>query len=756
MAIQKVFECSAIGTAAKPIDNSDEFRNNEGEFLKFICLVQGGFEMRNFKIKQDKKEDFSSGVVGFRRELLHKKERFFNRELSWLEFNQRVLEQAITKKTPLLERLRFFDIFISNLDEFYMRRVGRLRNQVLSPLSFQSLDGLSPKQQITKIKERVQEQMDLMEEGLTGQVYPSLEREGIRLFKWSELKKDSKEKLAEVFISNIFPILTPLAVDYGHPFPFISNLSKSLGVCLLHPVSGEKVFSRVKIPHEIPQWYCIEDEKGDAYINIEEIVINNLMALFPGTEILDKLIFRVTRNSGFEGDEDGSLDLKEHVEEGLREQKFSPVIRLEYCGETKDSWILDYIKNELEIDSADVYRMGCLPNYTRFAELIKMDKPHLKFRPWKAKVPREFLDRKSNIFHKIKGKDIIVHHPYESFSSSVERFIETAANDPKVLAIKITLYRTTLNSKIIESLIFAAQNGKQVACLVELKARFEEEQNMRLTEKLERDGIHVITGMVGLKTHSKMCLVVRQDHDKVTTYAHLGTGNYNPITSNIYTDLGLFTCREEVTREIVEVFNFLTGFSQKKDYKTLLVAPLNIKKRFLKLIDKEIKAKRELGYGRIVAKMNSLEDPDIIKALYEASMGGVKIELLVRGFCCLRPGVPGLSENIEVFSVIGRFLEHSRVYYFSGGQKEPLEGQFYIGSADWMWRNLMGRVEVITPLLSAESKSITWNILNVNLKDSVSSWALGPDGKYDKRECEGKNVLGTHEYLMREYEKNAD
>ena len=539
--------------------------------------------MTSSKIKQDKKEDFIPGVAGF-----EKAERSFNRELSWLEFNQRVLEQAITKETPLLERLRFFDIFVSNLDEFYMRRVGRLRNQVLSPLSFQSSDGLSPKQQIIKIKARVQEQMKLMQEELSGQIYPALEKEGIRPVRWSDLKNESKEKLTEVFIGNIFPILTPLAVDYGHPFPFISNLSKSLGVSLLHPVNGEKVFSRVKIPHEIPQWYRIEDEKGHTYINIDEIVINNLEELFPGTKILDKLIFRVTRNSDFEGDE--SLDLKEHIEEGLREQKFSPVIRLEYGGETKDSWILDYIKNELEIDAEDVYRMSCLPNYTRFDELIKIDKPHLKFRPWKPKIPRDFLDKKSNIFHKIKGKDIVVHHPYESFSSSVERFIETAANDPKVLAIKITLYRTTLNSKIIESLIFAAQNGKQVACLVELKASFEEEQNMRLTEKLEREGIHVITGMVGLKTHSKMCLVVRRDHDKVTTYTHLGTGNYNPVTSNIYTDLGLFTCREEVTREVMEVFNFLTGFSQKKDYKTLLVAPLNIKKRFIELIDYEIKA----------------------------------------------------------------------------------------------------------------------------------------------------------------------
>ena len=403
--------------------------------------------------------------------------------------------------------------------------------------------------------------------------------------------------------------------------------------------------------------------------------------------------------------------------------------------------------------------MHSLPNYTKFDELIKIDKPHLKFRPWSPKTPRDFVDNKANIFHKIKGKDIVVHHPYESFSSSVERFIETAANDPKVLAIKITLYRTTLNSKIVESLIFAAQNGKQVACLVELKARFEEEQNMRLTEKLEKEGIHVITGMVGLKTHSKMCLVVRRDHDKVTTYAHLGTGNYNPITSKLYTDLGLFTCREDITREVMEVFNFLTGFSQKKDYDTLLVAPINIKKKFVELINKEVEAKKETGHGHIVAKMNSLQDPDIIEALYKASKAGVKVELIVRGFCCLKPGIEGLSENIEVTSIIGRFLEHSRIYYFSGGKKNPMEGNIYIGSADWMWRNLMGRVEVMTPLLSDEVKSVAWHTLKVNLEDEFSSWVLTPTGKYEKKKRSASKkgkCIGTHEILMREIEKSAD
>jgi len=546
-----------------------------------------------------------------------------------------------------------------------------------------------------------------------------------------------------------------LAVDYGHPFPFISNLSKSIGVCLVNPVNGEKIFSRVKIPHGISQWYAVELEgKINSYINIEEIILNNLDALFPGIEIVDTLIFRVTRNSDLEAEDDAAVDLKKHIEVGLREQKFSPVIRLEYHGTNRESWILDYIAHELKVDKEDIYQVSCLPHFTRFEELFRIDKPHLKFSTWSPKIPRDFVGKENNLFLKIKGKDILVHHPYESFSSSVESFIETGAHDPRVLAIKMTLYRTTLNSKIVESLIFAAQNGKQVTCLVEIKARFEEEKNIRLTEKLERDGVHVINGMVGLKTHSKMCLVVRQDHDKVTTYAHLGTGNYNPVTSRFYTDLGLFTCREEVTSEVMEVFNFLTGLSQKKDYETLLVAPLNLKKKFLQLIDYEKKAKKEQGHGHIVAKMNSLQDPDIIEALYAASADGVKVDLIIRGFCCLRPGVPGLSENITVYSIVGRFLEHSRAYYFSGGKKDPLEGSFFMGSADWMWRNLMGRVEVIVPLLSYEIKKVVWNTLLVNLRDPVSSWVLGPDGTYQKRELKEKKGLGTHEFLMKVYERS--
>jgi polyphosphate kinase len=557
------------------------------------------------------------------------------------------------------------------------------------------------------------------------------------------------------FQTSILPILTPLAVDYGHPFPFISNLSKSLGISLLKPFGGEKIFSRVKIPEEIPQWLMVEDGKmGISFINLEEVLVNNLNLLFPGTEIVNKMIFRVTRNIDLEEEDEWAEDLKGIIEVGLREKKFSPVIRLE-IEEGSDHWISHYISTELELSKDDIFEMGGMAHYTTFNEIINIDRPKLKYRMWNPKVHSDFLDEKANIFNKIKGKDILVHHPYESFTSSVERFIETAAHDSKVYAIKITLYRTAINSKIIDALIFAAQNGKQVACLVELKARFEEEKNIRLSEKLEKEGIHVIGGMVGLKTHTKMCMVVRKDSDMVKTYVHLGTGNYNPATSKLYSDLSFFTCRQEVADEVIQVFNYLTGLSLKKDYKTLLIAPLTMKRQFCELIYEEIKYKKRGEEGLIIAKMNALEDTDVIEALYMASMNGVKVKLIVRGFCCLRPGVPGLSENIEVISVIGRFLEHSRIYYFSGGHTDPSKGLYYVGSPDWMHRNLNVRVEVVTPLFSEESKNTAWKILSVNLYDKRSTWVMKPDGSYSQNKPENEaEKRGTHQVLMDDSEEN--
>ncbi|MEE2744302.1 MAG: polyphosphate kinase 1 [Bdellovibrionota bacterium] len=682
-------------------------------------------------------------------------EHYISRDISWLHFNERVLSEALDQRTPLLERLKFCDIFISNLDEFFIQRIGRLKSQVDSGYKMKTLDGVIPSEQLTRIREMILRQNKTLAKGLNEIIFPELSKEGIHFAKWNGLGEKNKEFISQHFQTSILPILTPLAVDYGHPFPFISNLSKSLGISLLKPSSGEKIFSRVKIPDEIPQWVTVEEGKeGITFIHLEEILLNNLNLLFPGTEILDKMIFRVTRNIDLEEEDEWAEDLKEVIEEGLREKKFSPVIRLEVEKDSNE-WISNYISTELELSPDDIYEMGQIVHYTSFGEITKIDRPKLKYKSWTPRIHSDFVDEKSNIFNKIKGKDIIVHHPYESFNSSVERFIETAAYDSKVYAIKITLYRTTINSKIIDSLIYAAQNGKQVACLVELKARFEEEKNIRLSEKLENEGIHVIGGMVGLKTHTKMCMVVRQDSDRVTTYVHLGTGNYNPLTSKLYSDLSFFTCRQEVGEEVVQAFNYLTGLSLKKDYKNIMIAPITMKRQFCELIYEEIKNKKRGKEGLIIAKMNAIEDVDIIEALYMASINGVKIKLIVRGFCCLRPGVPGLSENIEVISIIGRFLEHSRIYYFSGGQTDPSKGKFFIGSPDWMHRNLNVRVEVAVPLVTEESKSVAWKILNVNLNDKRSSWKMNQDGSYTQKVPEGeKEKLGSHAVLMSDSEEN--
>ncbi|MDC0255768.1 polyphosphate kinase 1 [Bacteriovoracales bacterium] len=682
-------------------------------------------------------------------------EHYVSRDISWLHFNERVLSEAMDQRTPLLERLKFCDIFISNLDEFFIQRIGRLKNQVDSGYKMKTLDGVIPSEQLKRIREMILRQNKALAKGLNDIIFPELSKEGIYFAKWDSLGEKNKEFISQHFQTSILPILTPLAVDYGHPFPFISNLSKSLGISLLKPSSGEKIFSRVKIPDEIPQWVTVEEGKeGITFIHLEEILLNNLNLLFPGTEILDKMIFRVTRNIDLEEEDEWAEDLKEVIEEGLREKKFSPVIRLE-VEKGSNEWISNYISTELELSPDDIYEMGQIVHHTSFGEITKIDRPKLKYKSWTPKIHSDFVDEKSNIFNKIKGKDIIVHHPYESFNSSVERFIETAAHDSKVYAIKITLYRTTINSKIIDSLIYAAQNGKQVACLVELKARFEEEKNIRLSEKLENEGIHVIGGMVGLKTHTKMCMVVRQDSDRVTTYVHLGTGNYNPLTSKLYSDLSFFTCRQEVGEEVVQAFNYLTGLSLKKDYKNIMIAPITMKRQFCELIYEEIKNKKRGKEGLIIAKMNAIEDVDIIEALYMASINGVKIKLIVRGFCCLRPGVTGLSENIEVISIIGRFLEHSRIYYFSGGQSDPSKGKFFIGSPDWMHRNLNVRVEVAVPLVTDESKSVAWKILNVNLNDKRSSWKMNQDGSYTQKVPEGeKEKLGSHAVLMSDSEEN--
>ena len=673
---------------------------------------------------------------------------YWNREDQWLAFNDRVLWQATDREKPLLERLRFCDIFISNLDEFYMKRVGGLINQRDSIHTFTSFDGRNPAEQIALIREKVIKQTKDLKSIVENKLLPALSSEGIKIVKWNDLSSDQHLYLREYFHNNIFPVLTPLAVDYVHPFPFISNLSKSLAISLREPKTGERIFARVKIPQKIKQWLSIPIEaEGYLLINCEELIINCLDELYTGMQIDAASIFRVTRHAGLEDDDGDADDLLEHVEEGLKERKFSPVLRLE-IEKDADPWLKKYLIDELDLGHDDVYEIESLSNFTNFSEIIEIvERKDLKYIPWVPKTKYQFLDDNISIFNVLKRREVLVHHPYESFNTSVERFIQSAVDDPKVLAIKLTLYRTDQNSQIIHNLIDAAEKGKQVACVVELKARFDEESNIRWAEKMENAGVHVVFGMAGLKTHSKMAMIVRDEGREIKTYVHIGTGNYNSSTSKIYTDLSFFTTRKSVTNEVIEVFNYLTGYSLKTNYKKLLVAPVSMKSKFLSLINQEIKNKNEGKPALIVAKMNQLEDIDIIEKLYAASQAGVEVLLHIRGFCCLKAGVKGLSENIKVSSYIGRFLEHSRIFYFANGSSLPEEGKFYIGSADWMYRNLNSRVEVIAPIESKELRLELWDILQIEERDNSLSWDMKPDGQYQKREQKGKKIC-LHNYLM--------
>jgi len=677
-----------------------------------------------------------------------KSQHFINREMSWLAFNQRVLFQASDRRNPIIERLRFCNIFISNLDEFFMKRVGGLLNQVVSVQSFMSIDGKSPQEQLIMICQEVSEQVQQISKIFENEIRPELASEGIHLLEWKDLSLEEKARLEDLFMKKLFPILTPLSVDPGHPFPFISNLSKNFGVAMRRPGEDERVFARVKIPAELEQWVQLNlvEEEIDRFISIDDIVRNCLHHLFPGM-IIDKVtLFRVTRNSNLSEDDEDVEDLMEFIEAELRERRFAPVLRLEH-EKDPDPWILSFLCDELEISNTDVMEMPSLVCHSTFGPIINVERPDLKYRAYRPLVPHELQEEKANIFHLIKKKDYIVHHPYESFGQTIERMIREASRDPKVLAIKMTLYRIGQQGTIVDHLIRAAETGKHVAVLIELKARFDEQRNIYLAQKLEANGVHVAYGMVGLKTHCKMCLVVRDDYDGITSYAHIGTGNYNATTANFYTDLSLLTCNPQISSEVIEVFNHLTGISLKKDYKNLLVAPLNMKQKFIQMIHQEINHTKSGKTGHIIAKMNSLEDLEIINELYEASKNGVKIDLIVRGFCCLRPGVPGLSENIRVVSIIGRYLEHSRIFYFRNAEEDEVNGHIFIGSADWMYRNLNNRLEVITPILSRELKEKVWKLLMLCLREKAIGWELANNGKYNKLQAE-PNVQGLHDILM--------
>jgi polyphosphate kinase len=679
--------------------------------------------------------------------------RFLNRDLQWLEFNRRVLAQAYDPRNPLLERVRFLAIFGSNLDEFFMKRVGGLRRQIDAGVGSPPWEPLAPAEQMVLIREKVLEQTALATRVFREALVPELRREAIELLDWGALSPGERTEVEAWYRRNIFPILTPLAVDPGHRFPFISNMSVSLGVLLRRPGESEALFARVKVPEIGGRLYRFGSSRR--FISLQQIIAHNLDDLFPGMEIAEVLPFRVTRNAETERDNEDAEDLLEQIQQQLRERRFARVVRLE-VGSRPNERIMRFLEEELQLGDDDLYETDGMLDWGTLNELADIDMPEHRWPKWSPAAPPGLEDEDADIFGLIRKGDLLVHHPYESFDHSVERFIEAAAADPKVLAIKQALYRTSGDSPFIPSLIRAAESGKQVAVLVELRARFDEARNILWARKLEDAGVHVAYGVVGYKTHTKVALVVRQEPEGIRSYAHIGTGNYNSKTARLYEDLGLLTCDPTITEDLVELFNYMTGRSLKREYAKLLVAPVAMKRRFVELIEREAAIASAGGRGRIVVKMNQLEDRSVTDALYAASRAGVSIDLVVRGFCCIRPGVKGLSENIRVTSTIGRFLEHSRIFWFGNGKADPLDGDFYIGSADWMYRNLNTRVECAAPIEARRHRERLWEILQFHLTDRRQRWIMKPDGAYmpsDPMDLAADSsalpeFVGTHQRLM--------
>lgn len=673
-------------------------------------------------------------------------EYFFNRELSWLEFNRRVLHEAMDERTPLLERLKFTAIFSSNLDEYFMVRVAALKQQAQMGVQKRSPDGMTAAEQLSAISDRLRPLVTQQHQHFHQQLRTQLANRGIYLVDYIDLNQKQRLYLQGYFEEHIFPVLTPLAVDPGHPFPYISNLSLSLAVLIKDEETDVEHFARVKVPKVLPRFIEFPPElqvrrRGKATlwsgIPLEQAIAHNLEALFPGMIIQEYYPFRITRDRLLELAEDEADDLLVAIEQELHKQRGGgEVIRMEVPVSMPEP-MRDRLMQELGLQPDAVYPVEGLLCLRDLFALTELPAPDLKDAPWSPIIPPQFprsldypngrkLDSDEDLFALLRKQDLLVHHPYHSFKGTVERFITQAAHDPAVLAIKMTLYRTSGDSPIIDALIDAAMNGKQVAVLVEIKARFDEANNIQWARKLEKVGIHVVYGLVGLKTHTKVVLVVRQEQHHIRRYVHIGTGNYNPKTARSYTDLGLLSGRDDLGADLTDLFNYLTGYSRQRSYRRLLVAPVNLRDRMVALIRQEIKQVRNGNHGRIVLKMNALTDPVLIAALYEASQAGVKIDLVVRGICCLRPGLEEISENIRVISIIGRFLEHSRIFYFHNGGDEKL----FIGSADWMQRNLDRRVEAVTPIEDPAIARDLQEILGVLLSDNRHAWELQSDGSY--------------------------
>jgi polyphosphate kinase len=677
---------------------------------------------------------------------------YINRELSWLEFNARVLHEAFDPRNRLLERLKFLAIFSTNLDEFYMVRVAGLRRQIASGVQHVPPDGMSPAQQLAAIIERVAELVEQQRKCLYDVLLPELEKHEVRIVRIEELTPAEWQVVDQFFESQVFPVLTPLAVDPGHPFPYISNLSLSLAVQVFDPATNATRFARVKVPKVLPRW--IPFGRPNQYIPLERVIGANLGALFPGMEIRGHSTFRVTRYSDLElAHSDEDEDLLTIIEEQVFQRRFAEVVRVEVQKGTPPE-LRELLLGELLEDhppempaltEGDLVETGPLLDLGDLMWLATMEIPELRDPPFVAVTPPELrLDSSRSIFDAIRERDILVHHPFDSFSSSVEHFLTTAAIDPNVLAIKMTLYRTSGDTAIVRALTEAALRGKQVAVLIELQARFDEVNNITWARTLEGFGVHVAYGLPGLKTHTKTVLVVRREPDGIRRYSHIGSGNYNSKTAHVYTDLGLLTSSPSIGADLTDLFNTLTGFSHQTEYRNLLVAPANMRRRFTEMVDREADNAAAGKPARIIAKMNALVDADIIEHLYAASQAGVEIDLIVRGICCLRPGIAGISDHIRVISIVGRFLEHSRIFYFANAGAEEL----YFGSADWMPRNFDRRVEVITPVEDASLHPRICSLLDTLLADNRQAWDLDSEGTYVQRKPGDGPVISAHERLL--------
>jgi polyphosphate kinase len=653
-------------------------------------------------------------------------DRYLNRELSNIDFNARVLSLADDTGTPLLERVKFLAIFASNMDEFFQVRVAGLKQQAAAGIRTRSSDGLTPREQLSAIAAKVVPLAERHARMFAQDMMPALSEAGVKVLRWAELEPAQRDELNELFRQKIFPVLTPLAVDSGRPFPYISNLSLNLAVLVRDSTAGRMHFARIKVPPLLPRFVPFSEDRY--FAPLEEVIAANLDQLFPGMEVVEQHTFRVTRNADLEID-DGAADLMEALEEELSRRRLSPAVRLE-VGLDMPEHVLELLVSELELSDRDVFTLPGPLDLSGLWTLHSMDRPDLKDEPFHPLTHPDLslTDEEMDVFELIADRDVLVHHPYESFTTSVQRFVEQAAADPDVLAIKQTLYRTS-GSPIVNALIEAAESGKQVVVLVELKARFDESANITWARTLEQAGCHVVYGLAGLKTHCKLCLVVRRECDEIRRYVHVGTGNYNPITSRLYEDLGLFTADPQLGAEVSLLFNFITGFSRNREYRSLIVAPLGMRERVIGMIDRETALSTPDRPGRIVIKVNNLGDPDVISALYRAAQRGVKVDLLARSICTLRPGIKKLSKGIRVRSILGRFLEHSRIFYFENGGDEEI----YIGSADLMQRNLDGRVEAIAAVKSPALRTQLKFLLELAFSDNTSSWSLRGDGRWTHR-----------------------